>query len=205
MPHARFVHLCVHSAYSLLEGALKIDDLIALCQRHEMPAVAITDTGNLFGALEFALAARKAGVQPIMGCRIGVATHEASLPGAGRPAPDQLVLLVQNEAGYRNLMALVSKAYLETAPGETPHITLDDLAARSDGLIALTGGPAGPVGRCLLQGQAPAAEALLVRLAGMFPGRLSYRSRTFRRRASWFSVISCALRRQRQALYGHGL
>ncbi len=172
MPHAGFVHLRTHSAYSLLEGALKIEELTALCRRHRMPAVAVTDTGNLFGALEFSLAAAKAGVQPIVGCQLGLTAEAAPRPGAPTPPPDPLVLLVQDEAGYRNLMALCSKAHLETEAGEAPQVALSDLEAHHQGLIALTGGPAGPIGRRLLQGQDPAAEEALQALARVFPGRL---------------------------------
>jgi DNA polymerase-3 subunit alpha len=174
MPHAGFVHLRVHSAYSLLEGAIKIDDLVARCRRQAMAAVAVTDTGNLFGALEFALAATASGIQPIIGCQLAISREDEQPLGGpvGRPDPDTIVLLVQDEAGYRNLMRLVSKAFLDTPAGETAQVALADLEARNAGLIALTGGPAGPVGRCLVEGQDPAAEAALAALARIFPGRL---------------------------------
>ncbi len=172
MAHAGFVHLRTHSAYSLLEGALKLDELVALCREHDMPAVAVTDTGNLFGALEFALAAAKEGVQPIIGCQLGLAADAPSTPGGLQAPPDPLVLLVQSETGYKNLMVLTSKAHLESEHGEAPQVSLDDLEAHREGLIALTGGPAGPVGRRLVQGQDPAAEQILHSLAEIFPGRL---------------------------------
>ncbi len=172
MSHADFVHLRVHTAYSLSEGAIKVDRLIGLCREEGMPAVAITDTGNLFGALEFAIAAKAAGVQPVIGCQLAVRRTADGGPGARRPVDDQLVLLVQDEAGYKNLLKLVSKSYLATEPGEDPHVTLDDLAERSDGLIALTAGPRGWVGRLLADGQGDAARAALERLAALFPGRL---------------------------------
>src|ERR1044072_708902 len=91
MTSASFIHLHVHSAYSLAEGAIPVEELVGLCQENKMPAVAVTDTGNLFGALEFAMTAAKGGVQPIIGCqiRLGLEAH-------------QLVLLAQSEAGYRN-------------------------------------------------------------------------------------------------------
>ena len=177
MSHADFVHLRVHSAYSLSEGAVKIKQLIDLCRRQRMPAVAIADTGNLFGALEFALAAKDAGVQPIIGCQLAIAREEegngavASRPVA-KPKPDQLVLLVQTETGYRNLLMLVSRAFLESAPGDAPQVPMSLLDGHSDGLIALTGGPAGRVGRLLAEGQNDAAEAALRQLAALFPGRL---------------------------------
>ena len=177
MPHADFVHLRVHSAYSLSEGAIKIKQLVELCRRHAMPAVAIADSGNLFGALEFALAARDAGIQPIVGCQLGIAREEAGGLNGGsrgglRPPPDQLVLLVQDETGYRNLLKLSSSAYLEGEPGEAPQLPWAALDGHTDGLIALTGGPAGTLGRLFGQGQADAAEAVLQRLQALFPGRL---------------------------------
>ncbi|MBX6321138.1 MAG: DNA polymerase III subunit alpha [Rhodospirillaceae bacterium] len=177
-----FVHLRVHSAYSLSEGAIKIKRLVEMCRAERMPAVAITDTGNLFGAIQFAAAAREAGIQPIIGCQLAVVADEEAAPGpvaaaerarAGtRRAPDQLVLLVKDETGYRNLTKLVSRSYLETDPGQPPHVTLGALAGMSEGLIALTGGPAGGVGRLLAEGQDEAADRLLRWLAGIFPGRL---------------------------------
>ena len=85
MPHADFVHLRVHSAFSLLEGAILIDDLVALCERHAMPAVAVTDSGNLFGAMQFSEACCKAGVQPIIGCLLPVASEQAATPPDGLP------------------------------------------------------------------------------------------------------------------------
>src|SRR5262249_15073488 len=167
MPHADFVHLRVHSAYSLSEGAIKPKQLIALCKAQAMPAVAVSDTGNLFGALEFALAARDAGVQPIIGCQLGIAREDqgGGLNGNNRlghrSPPDQLVLLAQSEIGYKNRLKLSSRAYLEGEPGEVPQLTLSALDGCSEGLIALTGGPAGTVGRFLGDGQDAAAEASL--------------------------------------------
>jgi DNA polymerase-3 subunit alpha len=176
MPHADFVHLRVHTAYSLSEGAIKVAYLARLCTEADMAAVAITDTGNLFGALEFSMACAEAGVQPIIGCQISVTRSDGQARNGCGPAvtppPDPLVLLVQDATGYANLIKLVSKSFLDTDKGDAPQIGLDDLAARSDGLIALTGGPAGPVGRPLAEGQDEAGEAVLARLAEIFPGRL---------------------------------
>ncbi len=172
-----FIHLRAHSAYSLSAGAIKIKALIELCRRHAMPAVAMTDSGNLFGALEFAIAAAELGVQPIIGCELGLRRAESETHGrlAARvgPAlpPDPVVLLVQNSAGYRNLLKLVSKSHLETGAGEAPQIDIGALEGMSEGLICLSGGPGGPVGRLLNEGQAPAAHAMLKRLADIFPGR----------------------------------
>jgi DNA polymerase III subunit alpha len=177
MPHADFVHLRVHSAYSLSAGALKVKELVALCRQYGLPAVAITDTGNLFGALEFALAASEAGIQPIIGCELGLRRVEADgndrAMRLGPPLPpDRVILLVQSERGFRNLLKLVSRSFLETAGGEEPQLPLTALEGASDGLLLLTGGLAGPVGRLLFEGQGTAAEAALARLAGFFPRRL---------------------------------
>jgi DNA polymerase-3 subunit alpha len=174
MPHADFVHLRVHSAYSLSEGAIKVKQLVDLCKRHRMPAVAVTDSGNLFGAFQFAQAAAEAGIQPIIGCQLGIRreSSEGSLRPGVRPAPDQLILLVQNETGYRNLLRLVSKSFLEGEPGIAPQLPLATLAGMSDGLIAFTGGANGGVGRLLAEGQDEAAALYLGELQALFPGRL---------------------------------
>ncbi|NIA67292.1 DNA polymerase III subunit alpha [Pelagibius litoralis] len=172
MAHADFVHLRVHSAYSLSEGAIRPKVLVKLCREHGIPAVAVTDTSNLFGALEFAQEAQKAGVQPIIGCQLAI-SREAGEPRNGTaPPPDQLVLLAQNQTGYENLMRLVSVAFLESDPGEVAQVGLDLLTEYAEGLIALTGGVSGALGRLLSGGQGPAAEALLKRLQEIFPGRL---------------------------------
>src|SRR3546814_18654365 len=116
-----------------------------------MPAVAVTDTGNLFGALEFAQTAQKEGVQPIVGCQLQVTrelpTRESGEPRNGTaPAPDQLVLLVQNETGYRNLMRLVSCAFLESEPSEEAQVSIAVEEGLAAGLLALTGGTGGAGG-----------------------------------------------------------
>ncbi|MEQ8655342.1 MAG: DNA polymerase III subunit alpha [Kiloniellales bacterium] len=173
MSHADFVHLRVHSAYSLLEGAIKLKDLVARCAAMGMPAVGVCDTANLFGALEFANAAKALGVQPIIGCQLPITCEEGQdQRNATPPEPDALVLLVQSEAGYLNLMALISEAYLETEPPLSPQIALERLEGRSEGLICLTAGPSGAVNRLLVHGQDTAAEAYLERLRVLFPGTL---------------------------------
>ncbi len=175
MPHADFVHLRVHSAFSLSEGAIKVKDLPGLCLDFRMPAVAVTDTNNLFGAMEASGALAGAGVQPIIGCQLGLGRGDVQ-PGARGPAiappPDPLVLLCQNATGYRHLIKLVSKAFLGTDPGAAPHVDPADLEIHNDGLICLTGGAAGPLGRRLAEGQTDDAEALLGRLKAAFGDRL---------------------------------
>ena len=170
MAHADFVHLRVRTAYSLSEGAIRLDELVATCRDWRMPAVAIADRSNMFGALAFSEACRDAGVQPIVGCDLGIGERSAE-PGQRRE-PDWLLLLAQNEAGYRNLTALTTAAFLGGGNGDQPMVTMEELAARADGLLALTGGPAGPVGRPLLGGQIEAARHALERLAAIFPNRL---------------------------------
>jgi DNA polymerase-3 subunit alpha len=177
MALADFIHLRVHTAYSLSAGAITIKELVARCKTERMPAVAITDTGNLFGALEFASLCCAAGVQPIIGCEVALRPREEGPRGIGslpRPLaePDRLVLLVQSETGYRHLLALVSRSFLDGDGGSEPAILLSALAAASEGLICLTGGPKGPLGRLLAEGQSEAAEALLGELMSAFPGRL---------------------------------
>ncbi|SDC98172.1 DNA polymerase III subunit alpha [Ruegeria marina] len=166
----RFIHLRLHTEYSLLEGAIRLKKLPALCEKMGMPAVAVTDTNNLFAALEFSVAASGAGIQPIIGCQVSLA-YVTPMPGEKSKPPAGVVLLAQSEAGYENLMKLNSCLYVDKG-GQLPQVTLDELATHSEGLICLSGGPDGPVGRLLQQGQRPAAEALVDKLAGMFPDRL---------------------------------
>ncbi|MBM3504367.1 MAG: DNA polymerase III subunit alpha [Alphaproteobacteria bacterium] len=170
---ATFVHLHLHTAFSLSEGAIRIGELIDLCKRHGMPAVALTDSDNLFGALEFSQYCKKAGVQPIIGSAIALKHVGEGLGEArGLRRPKRLVLLAQNERGYSNLIRLSSLSYLETPPGEPPTVTVAQLAEHHAGLIALTGGPEGPLGRLLDEQQIEAAEAMLLRLSEIFAGRL---------------------------------
>ncbi len=175
---APFVHLRVHTAYSLLEGALHIKDLARLACAHGMPAVAMTDSANLFGALEFSEVLAKAGVQPIIGVTLPVVAKADgdAVPAEtrGKPAmgqPPRLVLLVQNETGWRNLLKLVSAAHLESADARGPAVSLDLLTERADGLICLSGAREGPLAERLLAGDAAGAERHARRLAEIFPGR----------------------------------
>ena len=174
MTHADFVHLRVHSAYSLSEGAIKLDKLVGLAAEQQMPAVAMTDTNNLFGALQFAQAAMKKGVQPIAGCQLNLARADAdpTAQSGHKPAPEPIVLLAQSEAGYQNLIKLASAAHLQTEPGELPHVEWQQLEDHAGDLICLTGGAEGPVGRLLRDGKDEPAGEVLDRLNAAFPGRL---------------------------------
>ena len=141
MPIADFVHLKVRSAYSLTEGANKVDKVVALAKDNAMPAVAVTDRNNLFGALEFSQYAAKAGIQPIVGCDLAIRREEeGGIATAGKlPTTDWLTVLVQSEQGYLNLMRLVSRAHLEFKTGSIAALPLDDLVGYTDGLLAFTG------------------------------------------------------------------
>ena len=172
MSHAQFVHLRCHSAYSLAEGAIHIKPLAKLAADNEMPALALTDTDNLFGALEFCEAMTAAGVQPIVGASIRLERRgDEPKRNASAPAYDRIALLVQDEPGYLNLLRLVSDAYLEGEDAD-PIVTWDELQAHSDGLIALSGGLDGPLGRLAATGQKDQAAALARELAAIFPDRL---------------------------------
>jgi DNA polymerase-3 subunit alpha len=174
---AGFVHLRTHSAYSLLEGALHIKTLAGLCTEHAMPAVGLTDTGNLFGALEFSEAMAEKGIQPIVGTALAIDfgddpnAHARQKAGSRRDRPS-IVLLAQDEAGYGNLMRLSSRSFLDTDAAEAPHVPLDLLRAHADGLIALTGGPSGPVDQAILARQPELARARLELLCDLFGDRL---------------------------------
>ena len=164
---ADFVHLRVHSAYSLSEGAIRVDQIAALARAASMPAVAITDTGNLFGALEFSQYCTGKGVQPIIGCQISIARTEK--PGL---APDPVVLLAQTPAGLANLQYLSSAGFLESDPA-SPQLEFDRIAARAEGLFLLTGGTRGPLARLLAEGRETDAEAFLARMHEAFPDRIA--------------------------------
>ncbi len=170
-----FVHLRVHSAYSLLEGALPIGKIVGHATKDEAPAIAVTDTNNLFGALEFSQYAVKAKVQPIIGCQIDVAYGAADADRSARRqgvsvAP--IVLLASTETGYANLVRLVSRAYLDVPPGEPTHVEEGWLDPLSEGLICLTGADRGPIGQALRSGHTDIAEQRLLRLRDIYGDRL---------------------------------
>ena len=165
-----FIHLRVRSAYSLLEGAAKADALGRIAAGQGMPAVAIADRANLFGALEFSVTAKEEGVQPIIGCALPVT-------GIGGRAPERwartptIVLLAQSEAGYLNLSALSSMAFLEADGVEEPSAPWSEVVARSEGLILLSGGSDGPVDPLFAAGRAAEGQAALAAMAEAFGDR----------------------------------
>jgi DNA polymerase-3 subunit alpha len=172
-----FVHLHLHSSFSLLEGALPIARLAELAKADRQPALALTDTGNLFGALEFSEKMAAIGIQPIIGCALAVdfADEAPVRNGAGvhkAMTLPRLVLLAASESGYRNLMALVSRSFLGVAEAEASHVKIDWLAERGEGLIALTGGPDGPVDMMIAAARPEIAKGRLDALAAIYPGRL---------------------------------
>lgn len=171
-----FIHLRVHTAYSLAEGAIKTGQLLELVEKKGMPAVAITDTNNMFGAMDLSLSAVKKGMQPIIGCQLDILVNDEEQKKnrngtkAGLIAP--IVLLAQNEAGYKNLCRLVSRAYLEKDRLDETHVTMETLQSLNDGLICLTGGPVGPLGKILATGNQQKALAHLKDLQACFGDRL---------------------------------
>ncbi|ERF85711.1 DNA polymerase III subunit alpha [Bradyrhizobium viridifuturi] len=175
MPNAGFVHLHVHSAYSLLKGSIKIAKLGELAKADRQPALALTDTDNMFGALEFSDKMAGYGIQPIVGCEVAVDFGDVD-PNTrsilATTGPTRIVLLAARERGYQNLMRLNSRAFLETPVNQTPHIKLDWLTDAADDLIALTGGPDGPIALALRAEQATLAATRCERLASLFGDRL---------------------------------
>ncbi len=166
MAFVPFIPLRVMSAYSMLEGAIEPKGMAKLAKERGFPAIAICDRNGLYGAVMFAKACMDEGVQPIVGTLLGIARDEE-----GRQV-DYLPLFAQDEAGYDNLCHLVSAAHLDRPLALDPHIALEDLDGRTEGLIALTGAGEGALARLLADGQAAHAEALLTRLEALFPGRL---------------------------------
>ena len=160
---ASFVHLHLHTEYSLVDGLVRIKPLVERAAEMGMPAVAVTDQSNLFGMVKFYRAAMAAGVKPIIGVDLWV-YNEAE------PAhPARLVLLCRNNEGYRNLTRLVSRTYLEGQQRGIPMLRKEWLKWESGGLIALSGGRAGDVGRALLGGHREQAQRQLRFWQELFP------------------------------------
>ncbi len=165
MPHAGFVHLRTHSAYSLSEGAIKPDKIATLARDAGMPAAAITDTGNLFGALDFSQYCIGKGVQPIIGCQVALARPDKQ----GAP-PDPIVLLAQDATGLANLQRLSSLGFLQTDPVD-PALPLATVLQHSAGLLLLTGGTGGPLARLLAEGRREDAALWLATIRETFGDR----------------------------------
>lgn len=167
MSYADFVHLRVHSAYSLSQGAIRVPELAGMAKDMQMPAVAITDSGNLFGALEFSQYCTKSGIQPIIGCQVGLPSRNDK---PGSPA-EPIVLLAQNEVGLTNLQFLSSEGFKESDPSD-PTVQLKTLFEKSEGLMLFTGGTRGPLFQMLAEGQKEEAERWLAQMHEAFDDRL---------------------------------
>ncbi len=165
-----FVHLRVRSAYSLLEGAIKADKIGALAKGDGMPAVGLADRANLFGALEFSVATKGEGVQPIIGCALPVSGIGEALPERWAKTPT-VMLIAQNERGYLNLCDLSSIAYLEIDASEEPHVPWAKVCELSEGLILLSGGPDGPVDHLFAAGKVDEGRAVLTEMKRVFVDR----------------------------------
>ncbi len=168
-----FVHLHVHSSYSLLEGALTIARLADLAKADQQPALALTDTDNMFGALEFSEKLSGAGIQPIVGCALAIDFGDVDNGQRNAPAERaRIVLLAARQAGYRSLMRLNSRAFLDSPANEPPRLKLDWLKGETEGVIALTGGPGGPLDATIAAGQSHLAGSRLDALLELFGDRL---------------------------------
>jgi DNA polymerase III subunit alpha len=174
MSSAGFVHLHVHSAYSLLKGSIKIAKLGELAKADRQPALALTDTDNMFGALEFSDKMAGYGIQPIVGCELAVdfGDLDPNARNAQSAAPARIVLLAARERGYRSLMRLNSRAFLETPVHQAPHIKVEWLKDDAEDLIALTGGPDGPISLALQADHESLAASRCEVLAALFGDRL---------------------------------
>lgn len=165
MAYAPFVPLRVLSSYSMLEGAIDPKAIARLAKDRAYPAIAICDRNGLYGTVAFAGACRSMGIQPIVGTLLGIARED------GRQV-DYLPLYAQDEAGWQNLCALVSRAHLDRPMELEPHVALNDIVGRTDGLIALTGAGEGGLTRLFAEGQKERALEYAERLEELFPGRL---------------------------------
>jgi DNA polymerase-3 subunit alpha len=167
-----FVHLRVHSSYSLLEGALTIAKLAELAKADKQPALGISDTDNMFGALEFSEKMAGAGIQPIIGCSLAVDFGDQEARPGQFVMHGRVALIAATEAGYRSLLRLNSRAFLETPSNEAPHLKLAWLEGETGGIIALTGGPGGPLNAAISAGQGHLAATRCETLQRLFGDRL---------------------------------
>ena len=173
---AEFVHLHVHTQYSLLDGAIRIDDLLQKCKELNMTAVAVTDHGAMHGALEFYVKARKAGIKPIIGCEFYIAPEDRKKHAGAKSSSDaafHLVLLAMDMKGYKNLMKLASIAQLEGFYYK-PRIDRETLTTHNEGLIALTACLHGGIPHLILNGNMDGARAETKALQKIFQDRLYF-------------------------------
>ncbi|MBO9623279.1 MAG: DNA polymerase III subunit alpha [Sphingomonas sp.] len=170
MAHSGFVPLRVFSSYTMLEGAIEPKAIAKRARELGFPAAAVADRNGLYAAMSFSDAARKSGVQPIIGALLAV--KRPNMPDGVAAPIDWLALYAQDEAGYENLCHLVSAAHLDRPIEEDAHVTIDKLEGHTGGLIALTAGAEGALARLYAEGQDSAARAYGEMLERLFPGRL---------------------------------
>lgn len=177
-PSTPFIHLRVHSEFSVVDGIVRIGDLVAKAKSQAQPAVALTDLGNVFGLIKFYKAARAKGIKPIAGCDIWL-TNEAD-----PDKPHRILLLVANEQGYRCLCELVTRAWLENARQGKAAVKRE-WVMQSEGLIVLSGARFGDVGQALVNGQAALAEQLATQWSEALPGRYFLELQRTSNQADW--------------------
>jgi len=148
----KFTHLHVHTEYSLLDGMCHIPQLVARTKELGMDSLAITDHGAMYGVIDFYVAAKEAGIKPIIGCEVYVAQTDCHSRDPKYKSPHHLTLLVKNDKGYHNLIQLVTKSHLEGFYYK-PRIDKELLKLHCDGLIALSGCAHGELARLILEGQ----------------------------------------------------
>ncbi|MBA4267170.1 MAG: DNA polymerase III subunit alpha, partial [Comamonadaceae bacterium] len=170
-----FIHLRLHTEFSVVDGTNRIDDTVAAAAADGQPALAITDLSNLFGAVKFYKAARSAGVKPLLGAEVMLQGFSeetpGAMPGSHQPAAPRVVLLVQDSQGYLNLSELLARAWTRSGARGVALVQREWLEELNAGLLLLSGAQAGPVGQALIQGDAQRATDLALQLAGMFPHR----------------------------------
>lgn len=169
-----FIPLRNHTTYSLCKGAIKIPEIVERASAYKLPALGIMDCQNLFAALEFSSACKKAGIQPILGCEMLINFDDGSRKNLSNADVENALalmpLIARNQQGYENLMYLVSHSFLNRQSGISPHISFDLLKEKSAGLIALSGGVEGSIGMLLNQDQDKKAEELIGEFSQIFPG-----------------------------------
>jgi DNA polymerase-3 subunit alpha len=170
-----FIHLRLHTEFSVVDGTNRIDEVVAAAAADGQPALAITDLSNLFGAVKFYKAARGEGVKPLLGAEVMLQgfTEETpnAMPGSHQPAAPRVILLVQDKQGYLNLSELLARAWTRSDGRGGALVQREWLEELNGGLLMLSGAQAGPVGQALIQGDANRAADVALKLAGLFTHR----------------------------------
>ena len=154
-----FIHLRQYSSYSLLESSFRINEIINICKEHHMPAIALTDKQNLFGAFEFSLEAQKNGIQPILGINLELGKID------DLELPSNILLLIKNYEGYKNVIKLMTKHYNDE---EGNLLNLTDLEKNKEGIICLSGDSNGPISKSILFKNSTVAEKILINLNSIY-------------------------------------